>query len=53
MHTIDYQCILTNKINLLNVNYEPILSSYDYSSANITDNIITVMNTSQVKIFIP
>ena len=53
MHTIDYQCILTNKINLLDVNYEPILSSYDYSSANITDNIITVMNTSQVKIFIP
>ena len=51
MHTIDYKVVLDNSCDLLSINYEPILTSYDYSFVNITDNIVTVMNTSPVELF--
>ena len=50
LQTIDYHIDLDNGCNLIDVDYYPTLTPYDYTIQPISNNMITTLNTTKVVI---
>lgn len=50
LQTIDYHIDIDNGVNLIDVDYYPTLTPYDYTIQPISNNMITTLNTTKVVI---
>lgn len=48
LQTIDYHIDIDNGVNLIDVDYYPTLTPYDYTIQPISNNMITTLNTTKV-----
>lgn len=49
LQTIDYHIDIDNGCNLIDIDYYPSLTSYDYTTIQpISNNMITTLNTTKV-----